>query len=231
MAEGIGRKVGIGCCSAAAVLFVAAVMIGVISGKKAWIFFQTAAEEQTELITEVEQWEVSLDGAAVTPQSLSPKSVDGFQRKQQALDAEAPGFSLGASGLLDVYVTGGDEVRVWIAETDKIDMAAAIEKVKAQIDKRFTRKSKTSLLVNGKGRLSYSGSPPNEYGLMVNTRDYLYLVQSNDKSTDLQNFLIDYVEAGMQNAEVKLDDAAAATDLDGVDSQVKEVNDNDAEPQ
>lgn len=231
MAEGMGRKIGIGCCSAAAVLFVGAAMMGVISGKKAWTFFQTATEEQSEMMMILEQWERALDGAAVTPQSLSPQTVDGFQRKRQALDAEPPGFSLGASGLLDVYASGGDEIRVWIAQTAKIDMTAAFEKVKTQIDKRFSRKSKTSLLVNDKGRLTYSGSPPSEHGLMVNTNDHLFFVQSTNKSTDLQRFLIDYVEAGMESAEVAPDDVITASDSDGVNSQLKETADNDVEPQ
>ncbi len=230
MAEGTKSKMGIGCCSAIAIVACAAVMIGVIGGKRAWTYFKKAAEEQSEIVVVVEQWEGSLDGAASTPQSLSPESVGDFQRKEQTLDAEAPGFSLGATGLLDVYGSGGDEIRIWIAETSQIGMSAAIDKIKEQVDGRFSIKSTTSFFMNGAGRLSYSGSPPDEQGLMINTDDRIFLIQSNDKSADLQEFLLAYIEAGMGNAGESDGGARAASESEEKSPEAEEKNATDAEP-
>ena len=230
MAEGNGTKIGIGCCSAVAVVVCAVAMIGVIWGKKAWTYFQTAAEERSQLIALVERWEDALDGAETTPQLLSPESVAGLQRKGQTLDAGPPGFSLEAMGLLDVYASGGDEIRIWIAETSQIDMTVAIETIKEQVDRRFKMKSKTSFFINGKGRLSYSGSPPDEQGLMLNTNDRIYLIQSNNKSADLQAFLEDYLEAGTQAAGDSDAGVGASAESEGKGSEVEEKTDPDVEP-
>jgi len=197
MPEGNGTKIGIGCCSAVTLVICALLLVGVIWGKKAWTYIKTAAQEQTEMMAIVGQWEASLDGATATLQSVSPESVGEFRRSQQVLDAAAPGFSLEATGQLDVFQAGGDEVRVWITGTSHLDMTTAIEKIKLQLDDRFSSKSTKSFNMNGKGRLSYSGSPPYEKGLMVNSDGHILLIQSNEKSVDLQEFLIDYVEAGM----------------------------------
>ena len=98
MAEGSGSKVAIGCCSGIAVVIGAALMVSVIWGKKLWTFFETAAEEQSELIALVEEWEDLLEGTAKTPQEMSPPIVESYARKEQSQNADAPGFSVGATG-------------------------------------------------------------------------------------------------------------------------------------
>lgn len=200
MAEGNGSKIAIGCCSAAAVVVIAAVMAGLIFGKQIFSWFKTAAAEQEAIVASLVEWEESLNGAGGDLKSISPSEIGAFKRSAQTSDAAAPGFDLETTGQLDEYVSGATEVKVWIAEASHLEMEAIIERVKEQIDSRFTTKSTSSFFLNGSGRLTYSGSPPPESGLMVNTDGWVILMQSNDKSTDLQGLLIDYAKAASDGA-------------------------------
>ncbi len=212
MAEGNGSKVAIGCCSAVAVMVVVLVIVGVVMGRKTFTWFKTAAQKQETIVANLDDWKSALAMSGGDPRAVSPGEIGSFERTRQSTDAAAPGFDVGKTGMLDEYSSGPTAVKVWIVRATHSEAEAIIERIKEQVDSRFSSKSTSSFFVDGSGRFTYSGSPPEERGLLVHDNDWLILMQSNDKAADLQGFLIDYADAAgrMAAASSEIDDATEA---------------------